>query len=234
MKLFLSTLSIALAAALSLTACGGGDSPMPGASGGPPMTVDADGVSTFVATTLNAALTALPVELVSAAEQATLIYMREEEKLAHDVYAQFSTQYAANTQVFGNIAASELTHTESIRQLLVRYTLTDPAATTAAGVFQNATLQGLYTQLVAAGSVSYVEGLKIGAAIEELDMVDINTAMLQVDNLDIRLVYDNLLKGSRNHLRSYVKTLANLGVTYVPQYMAVAEYTAIVTTAIER
>ena len=234
MKLFLSTLSIALAAALSLTACGGGDSPMPGANGGPPMTVDADGVSTFVATTLNAALTALPVELVSPAEQATLIYMREEEKLAHDVYAQFSTQYSANTRVFGNIAASELTHTESIRQLLVRYTLTDPAATTAAGVFQNATLQGLYTQLVAAGSVSYVEGLKVGAAIEELDMVDINTAMLQVDNLDIRLVYDNLLKGSRNHLRSYVKTLANLGVTYVPQYMAVADYTAIVTTAIER
>jgi ERCC4-type nuclease len=82
--------------------------------------------------------------------------------------------------------------------------------------------------------VSYVEGLKVGAAIEELDMVDINTAMLQVDNQDIRLVYDNLLKGSRNHLRSYVKTLANQGVTYVPQYMAVADYTAIVTTAIER
>ena len=84
------------------------------------------------------------------------------------------------------------------------------------------------------GSVSYVEGLKVGAAIEELDMVDINTALLQVDNQDIRLVYDNLLKGSRNHLRSYVNTLANLGVTYVPRYMAPADYTAIVTTAIER
>jgi hypothetical protein len=207
---------------------------MPRANGGPPMIVDADGVSTFDATALGASLTALPVELLSTAEQATLIYMREEEKLAHDVYAQFNTQYAANTRVFGNIATSEQTHTESIRQLLLRYNLTDPAATTAAGVFQNATLQALYTQLVAAGTVSYVDGLKVGAAIEELDMIDINTALLQVDNQDIRLVYDNLLKGSRNHLRSFVKTLANQGITYVPQYMAVADYTAIVTTAIER
>lgn len=234
MKLFLSTLSLALAAALSLTACGGGDSPAPGGNGGPPMIVDADGVSTFNATALGAALTALPVEILSAEEQATLIYMREEEKLAHDVYAQFNTLYSGSTRVFGNIATSELTHTESIRQLLVRYSLADPAATTAPGVFQNATLQGLYTQLVAAGSVSYVEGLKVGAAIEELDMIDINTAMLQVDNQDIRLVYENLLKGSRNHLRSFVKTLANQGVTYLPQYMAVADYNAIVTTAIER
>lgn len=230
MKLFLSTLVLALAAALSLTACGGGDSPMLG----PPMIVDADGVSTFDATALGVALAALPMEVISAEEQTTLIYMREEEKLAHDVYAQFNTLYADYTRVFGNISTSELTHSESIRQLLVRYSLDDPAATTVPGEFQNATLQGLYTQLVADGSVSYVEGLKVGAAIEELDMIDINTAMLQVDNQDIRLVYDNLLKGSRNHLRSYVKTLANQSVTYEPRYMDIADYNAIVTTAIER
>ena len=230
MSFFRSTLSLALAAVLSLTACGGSDS----VNAGPPMTVDANGVSTFNATALSAALTALPLEPLSTAEQDTLIYMREEEKLAHDVYAQFNTLYSGYTRVFGNISTSEATHTESIRQLLVRYSLTDPAATTAPGVFQNLTLQGLYTQLVATGSVSYVEGLKVGAAIEELDMVDINTALLQVDNQDIRLVYDNLLKGSRNHLRSYVNTLANRGVTYVPRYMAPADYTAIVTTAIER
>jgi hypothetical protein len=233
MKLFLSTLSLALAAALSLTACGGGESLSPDANTGA-ITVDADGVSSFSATALGAALTALPVESLSTEEQATLIYMREEEKLAHDVYAQFNTLYSGSTKVFGNIAISEATHTESILQLLVRYNLTDPAATTAPGVFQNTTLQGLYTQLVAAGSVSFIEGLKVGAAIEELDMIDINIALLQVDNQDIRLVYENLLKGSRNHLRSFVKTLANQGVTYLPQYMAVEDYTAIVTTPIER
>jgi hypothetical protein len=88
--------------------------------------------------------------------------------------------------------------------------------------------------LVAAGSVSLVEGLKVGAAIEEIDMIDLNKALLETNNQDITLVYQNLLKGSRNHLRSFVSNLSNQGVTYVPQYMAVADYQAIVTTPMER
>jgi hypothetical protein len=160
--------------------------------------------------------------------------MREEEKLAHDVYTQLDGLWRGYTKVFGNIANSESSHTESVRQLLLRYNLPDPTATLAAGVFQNTTLQNLYTQLVAAGSVSLVEGLKVGAAIEEIDMIDLNKALLETNNQDITLVYQNLLKGSRNHLRSFVSNLSNQGVTYVPQYMAVADYQAIVTTPMER
>ena len=74
----------------------------------------------------------------------------------------------------------------------------------------------------------------MGAAIEEIDMIDINTALLNIDNQDIRLIYDNLLKGSRNHLRSFVNTLLNQGVTYVPQYMDALAYAVIVSTPIER
>jgi hypothetical protein len=47
-------------------------------------------------------------------------------------------------------------------------------------------------------------------------------------------VYQNLLKGSRNHLRSFVSNLALQGVTYVPQYMSAADYQAIVGTPVER
>ena len=128
MSLFRSTLSLALAAVLSLTACGGSDS----VNAGPPMTVDANGVSTFNATALSAALMALPLEPLSTAEQATLIYMREEEKLAHDVYALLDVRWSINTRIFGSIASSEATHTEAVRQLLLRYSLSDPAATLAA------------------------------------------------------------------------------------------------------
>ena len=143
-------------------------------------------------------------------------------------------RWGASTRVFGNIANSEATHAEAVRQLLLRYSLVDPAATLAAGLFQNTTLQGLYTQLAASGAVSLIEALKVGAAIEEIDMIDIDTALLNIDNQDIRLVYDSLLKGSRNHLRSFVSNLSNQGVTYVPQYMAEADYLAIVTTPMER
>ncbi len=236
MKKTLTTLTASILAAIALTACGGGgsDGGAGGGNGGPPLMVDSDGVSTFNSSVMGTTLAALPVETLSSAEQSSLAYMREEEKLAHDVYVQLQSLWGSNSKVFGNIATSESTHTESVRQLLVRYSLADPTATLPAGQFDNATLQALYTQLVATGTRSLVDALKVGAAIEELDMIDILAAYNSVDNQDIRLVYDNLLKGSRNHLRSFVKTLGAQGVTYVPQYMNKADYDAIVNSPIER
>ena len=212
--------------ALALVGCGGG-------GGDVGIADNTTGPATSSAA-LIATLATLPIEDLSVAEQESLAFMREEEKLAHDVYIRLDSLWRGSTKVFGNIANSEASHTESVRQLLVRYNLPDSTSTFAAGVFQNTTLQNLYTQLVAAGSVSLVEGLKVGAAIEEIDMIDLNKALLETDNQDITLVYQNLLKGSRNHLRSFVSNLAKQGVTYVPQYMAEADYLAIVTTSIER
>ena len=226
-------LAAALLTALALTACGGGDNnDNAGGNGGPPLVVDADGNSTFDSTALGTNLAALPSEPLSAAEQSSLVYMREEEKLAGDVYAHL---YAAwGLKVFTNISTSEASHTEAVRQLLLRYSVTDPAANFGAGVYTNPDLQGLYTQLVTAGSVSLIEGLKVGAAIEELDMLDINTHLKTVDNQDIQLVYDNLLKGSRNHLRSFYKTLQQQGGSYTAQYLTQAEFDAIVNASMEK
>jgi hypothetical protein len=69
----------------------------------------------------------------------------------------------------------------------------------------------LYDQLVAGGSVSLVEALKVGAAIEEIDIIDLQAALALVDNRDIRLVYENLLSGSRNHLQAFVRALQQQG-----------------------
>ncbi|MBK9442898.1 MAG: DUF2202 domain-containing protein [Comamonadaceae bacterium] len=232
-------MSAGLLAAFLLTACGGGGDGGNGGDtavgkGGPPLVVDADGVSTFDSTALGTSLAALPVETLSAAEQESLLFMREEEKLAHDVYAGLDAGWGASLRVFGNIARSESTHTEAVRRLLLRYALPDPTASLAAGVYQNTLLQGLYTQLMATGNGSLVDALKVGAAIEEIDMIDLNKALLAIDNRDIVLVYQNLLKGSRNHLRSFVSTLANRGVSYEPRYMTPTDYQAIISTPIER
>lgn len=232
MKLAFKSFALACVTVVALVACGGGGSDNP--AGGQPLLVDAEGNSTFDSTVLGTTIAALPVETLSAAESASLIFMREEEKLAQDVYTQLGTVWGSQSRVFGNIARSEATHTEAIRQLLLRYSLTDPAATLAAGVYQNATLQGLYTQLVAAGTPVLVDALKVGAAIEEIDMIDLNKALLEIDNQDIVLVYQNLLKGSRNHLRAFVNALAGQGVIYAPQYMALADYQAIISTPMER
>lgn len=230
MKNTIYKLSTILLIALTLTACGDSG----GGRGGPPMTVNEDGTSTFDPTNLLNTLAGLPIEALNANETASLAFMREEEKLAYDVYSQMSTLWGGQVRVFGNIARSEASHTEAVRQLLIRYGLADPALNLQAGVFADASLQTLYTNLVTQGSASMVAALQVGAAIEEIDLLDIEAALLNIDNQDIRLVYDNLAKGSRNHLRSFVKNLEQQGVVYVPQRLSVTAYNAIVTTPTER
>ena len=46
-------------------------------------------------------------------------------------------------------------------------------------------------------------------------------------------MYDNLLCGSRNHLRAFDGKLDGLGVTYVPQVITQAEWDAIANTPSE-
>ena len=124
MKHTIQKLTAALLTALTLTACGGGSTNYPG----PPLMVTDDGISTISSANLNYAIALLPLEVLNAYESSSLTYMREEEKLAQNVYSQLNNTWGAQTRVFGNVSQSEASHTEAIRQLLVRYSLTDPAA----------------------------------------------------------------------------------------------------------
>ena len=102
------------------------------------------------------------------------------------------------------------------------------------GVFQNQTLQQLYNSLIAQGTLSFIDALKVGCAIEEIDILDLQNALVGIDNQDIIVVYNNLTLSSRNHLRSFVKSLSLVSITYVPQYLSPEAYLAIVSTPIER
>lgn len=215
-KQFLRYLAAAVgmvALAPVLTACGGG--------GGDVAVVAPEASSAISA----AAVTATPVTSLSAEEIAALKFMREEEKLAHDVYAALYDLWGAN--VFYQISLSETTHTEAILALLTKYGIADPAATTAPGVFEDPALQTLYNTLMTMGKVSEIEGLKVGALIEETDIHDINEKKAVTDEADILTVYSSLLCGSGNHLRAFNDNLLKQGVTYVPQVITQAEWDAI-------
>lgn len=136
---------------------------------------------------------------LSPEEAADLLFMREEEKLARDVYTALYATW--QVPVFQNIAASEQKHMDAIKVLLDTYGLTDPAL--APGKFTDPTLQALYDQLVAQGSISLAEALKVGASIEEIDIRDLQERIAQTDNSDIQWTYNNLLKGSYNHLKAF-------------------------------
>jgi hypothetical protein len=64
-----------------------------------------------------------------------------------------------------------------------------------------------------------IEALKVGAAIEEIDILDIKQYITITDEWMIKRVYNNLLDGSENHLRAFVKELSMQGVNYQPQYL---------------
>ncbi len=180
---------------------------------------------TPLATPTSAVTVAAPTPL-SEAEADALLFMREEEKLAHDVYATLYDQWGA--RVFTNIAASEQTHTNAIATLLDRYAGSDPTTGNAAGEFTDPALQALYDQLVEQGSLSLADAFKVGAAIEEIDILDLEQRIAGTDHADIQLVYERLLAGSANHLRAFTSTLERqTGESYTPQYMEQAAYDAI-------
>jgi hypothetical protein len=171
-------------------------------------------------------------EELSAEEIEGLLYMREEEKLARDVYLTLYEQW--DLSIFQNIANSEQTHMDAVRTLIDRYGLDDPAAGNDVGEFTDPTLRALYADLVATGKQSLADSLHVGAAIEEIDILDLENYMLQTDAPDIQRVYGSLTRGSRNHLRSFVATLERqMGESYEPQYLEQGLYDSIVAAPIE-
>ncbi len=166
---------------------------------------------------------------LSEEERESILYMREEEKLARDVYLYLYDKWGL--QVFQNIARSEQQHMDMVKVLIDRYGLEDPAKER--GIFTNPELQALYDELIERGSRSLEEALKVGALIEEVDIKDLKEWLSKVDNADIIQVYENLMRGSRNHLRAFTSVLREYGVTYQPQVLSMEEYTSIISGEME-
>lgn len=166
-------------------------------------------------------------------EASGILYVREEEKLARDVYLTLYDVWGA--PVFERIAQSEVQHMAAMLTLIERYGLNDPVADNPVGMFEDVSLQALYDDLVARGSESLEAALLVGGFIEELDVVDLEDRMDATDRADIDRVYANLLRGSRNHLRAFVQTYeAQSGAVYPAQVLDAVEIDSITDQAVER
>mgnify|MGYP000001723100 CR=1 FL=1 len=82
--------------------------------------------------------------------------------------------------------------------------------------------------LIERGSESLLEALHVGAYIEELDIGDLRAAIERTDEVLLINAYENLLAGSRNHLRAFVSQINALGVDYVAQVLDQDDVNAIV------
>jgi hypothetical protein len=153
----------------------------------------------FVSVGLSA--TALAQGVLTPAEEAGLLQMREEEKLARDVYLKMYALYGKT--IFSNIIESVQRHKDAVKGLLNRYDLEDLAANNDPGVFTDQDIQRLYDELCAQGTLSLKDALEVGVIIEELDIADLGELLEQTNKRDIRRVYENLLEGSSNHLAAF-------------------------------
>lgn len=154
-------------------------------------------------------------------ERDGLLMMREEEKLARDVYLALYDIWGQ--KIFYNIAQSEQTHTDAVKTLLDRYQMEDPVVSDEIGVFTDSRFSELFVALTQDGSESLVAALRVGATIEDLDIRDINDLLEDTNNTDIEIVYENLIRGSKNHMRAFVGQLERQGEGYEAQYISAEE-----------
>lgn len=165
-------------------------------------------------------------EILSDEERAGILFVREEEKLARDVYLVMYDLWGV--QIFHNISRSEQMHMNQMKTLLDRYNLPDPVGTNGLGEFTEPRIQALYDQLVAQGRQSLANALYVGATIEEIDIVDLTTRLGQTDKSAVVTVYQRLRCGSGNHLRAFVPQWEGItGQTYEPQYLSPEVYAEI-------
>jgi hypothetical protein len=161
-----------------------------------------------------------------------LLYLREEEKLARDVYVALGDVHGI--PAFRNIAAAEQRHMNALLAILRRYEIPDVVGENPVGVFQNGTLRKLHADMVARGKKSPVEALAVGAAIEEMDIADLKKLLSVTTDEAVRQTLENLMRGSRNHLRAFTGLLRAKGVTYVPSHLESQEFEAILASGHER
>ena len=158
---------------------------------------------------------------LSAAEQQTLGFMREEEKLARDVYQVLYKTYPLRP--FANIAAAEQQHMDALKHLVQRYQMLDPVKTEQVGQFTDNSLTQLYQALIQRGQSSEIAALQVGALIEETDIQDLRKALANTQTPSLKQTYQNLLEGSYRHLQAFVRQLKQRQQAYQAQVLTPAE-----------
>jgi hypothetical protein len=168
----------------------------------------------------------------------TLTYICEEEKLAKEVYEFYFSVWPL--AVFENIAKAEAKHLASVQKMLLKYNLPDPTLEAEVGEFTDPNLQDAYNWMTDLDEIAViwdpqdagdeVDAFWVGGLIEETDIVDIEDAIANLisNSPPLLNVYENLLRGSGNHLRAFVRNLEVDGIFYTPQVLTQEEFDEIV------
>lgn len=164
-----------------------------------------------VALGLGLAPAAAAQEQLSTAEVATLSRMRDEERMARDLYQAFIDAYGS-VRPFSNIVYSEQRHYDAIGTMLDRFGVDDPSAGLPAGTYADAEIQALYDSWLAQGSASLKDAYAVGVELETADIADLEDAIDESGNASLDATYQNLLDASRNHLSAFQRASSGGGM----------------------
>lgn len=187
------------------------------------LNVESDGTSLL--TRANAAPIFEVTSPLTADEIEFLYAIREDEKLAHDLYKAFSAKYPTAAPI-SKIATAEASHVACIEAMLDYYEIAYPTLS-ANGVFEDPTRQARYNELVNKSS-TLVEAFSTMARVEDETIFAYQSVQGQIINVNISLVVANMIKASSNHLRATVRQVITLGGTYTPSFLTTEEFDAII------
>lgn len=132
-----------------------------------------------------------------------LNYLRQEEKLAHDLYVLADSLYGA--QQFGNIAQAEVHHGQAINSLLAGYSMADPNAGQAEGVFTDPQIQKTYNELAARIRQSQDEAAQVGILAEKTDIADLKKTIDSSPPAAVKSTLSHLVTASERHLQAFTR-----------------------------
>jgi hypothetical protein len=152
-------------------------------------------------------------------EVAEVTYLLEEEKLARDVYRKLAERW--QLPMFSNIARAKQRHMDLVLKLFETYGLALPTTLETEGAFDDPNLAEAYAEFIFDGGVenetaTLADALGAGVEIEDMDLFDLYEFLALTENDHLEMVIHNLAKGSRNHLRAFMRALEAQGGSYVP------------------
>ncbi|KQC05466.1 MAG: hypothetical protein APR53_07520 [Methanoculleus sp. SDB] len=134
-----------------------------------------------------------------------ILFMREEEQLAHDLYTRWAGMYTL--PIFANIADSETMHIYEVQLLIDRYGLPSDRIGNSATGYHSPVIQSLYDEFGPQGEISLTDALELGLAVEERDIADLDMAIANTTRTDVLQVWYNLRQGSEAHKSAFLRAL---------------------------
>lgn len=172
---------------------------------------------------LDSAITDAQLPAFDAETLALLHDQIAEERMAARVYRALGEVFP-EVRPFQNIPRAEDRHGGAIATLLAG---SDPAFSLSAMII-NPSYSSLGDELIARGSASEVDALRVGAYIEEKDILDLQALAVRLKHDGAKAIVAQLEQGSHHHLAAFVRNLRSHGVDYTPQLLSAEAFSAIV------